>query len=199
MDAKNARPTRIRKWTRESSATNRLSEIVPVGGRFRRYHAIVLEIVTHDAVRCTIFTVPYGRLFTVSLSLLLITNKGDSLLLILMGFRRRSQVNHYFLPNFPDHIMQTLCIVGQLKAIVLEHLTRGKSLVPCDRNKERNRSHLTISAEQFTRSSVIILSRITIYPPPGFNPALYLLIDSRNPERNSSPERDDKQPRSDVK
>lgn len=47
MDAKNIRPARICKWTGESSATNRLSQIVPLLGRFRGHNAIVLEIVTH--------------------------------------------------------------------------------------------------------------------------------------------------------
>lgn len=44
---KNIRPARICKWTGESSATNRLSQIVPLLGRFRGHNAIVLEIVTH--------------------------------------------------------------------------------------------------------------------------------------------------------
>lgn len=44
---KNIRPARICKWTGESSATNRLSQIVPLLGRFRGHDAIVLEIVTH--------------------------------------------------------------------------------------------------------------------------------------------------------
>lgn len=47
MDAKNARPARIHKWTRESSATNRLSQIVLLRGRFRGHNAIVFENVTH--------------------------------------------------------------------------------------------------------------------------------------------------------
>ena len=58
---KNARPARIRKWTGESSATNRLSQIVLLRGRFRGHRAIVLEIVTHG--------VPYGGGNSLSLSL----------------------------------------------------------------------------------------------------------------------------------
>ena len=60
---KNARPARIRKWTGESSATNRLSQIVLLRGRFRGHRAIVLEIVTHG--------VPYGGGNSLSLSLFL--------------------------------------------------------------------------------------------------------------------------------
>lgn len=69
-DAKNACPARIRKWTGESSATNRLSRIVLLRGRFRGHRAIVLEIVTHggDAgdflpVCHTVYSRPFHSLF----------------------------------------------------------------------------------------------------------------------------------------
>lgn len=58
---KNIRPARICKWTGESSATNRLSQIVPLLGRFRGHDAIVLEIVTHGGDHRDFFTRDFLR------------------------------------------------------------------------------------------------------------------------------------------
>lgn len=58
---KNIRPARICKWTGESSATNRLSQIVPLLGRFRGHDAIVLKIVTHGGDHRDFFTRDFLR------------------------------------------------------------------------------------------------------------------------------------------